>query len=295
MWIRIDTSLCDHPKVIALAAALKLDKDAVVGKLLRLWAWASQNRENGILRAYDAETIAEIMRVKTSPQKLLDALCAPPDGYEHGFIDRAPDGTCALHAWQEYTGKSVEDRNRNTLRMREARAKNVRSTCGAQDEQSSVTETPIEVDLCEECATHKSSTCEECATQNSNMCGECARATYTVHNNPPIVPPGDGDECAENGAAQSTYPAAFERFWNAYPRKTGKGKALDAWKKLKKGAGLLPAMLKALEWQRESDQWQRDGGQYIPYPATWLNQRRWEDDPPAPQGWDDGIEGKMRL
>ena len=38
-------------------------------------------------------------------------------------------------------------------------------------------------------------------------------------------------------------------------------------------------MLDAVSAQSESDQWRKDGGQFIPNPATWLNQSRWEDDP----------------
>ena len=37
-------------------------------------------------------------------------------------------------------------------------------------------------------------------------------------------------------------------------------------------------MLAALEQQRQSHDWQKEGGRYIPYPATWLNQGRWEDE-----------------
>jgi len=39
-------------------------------------------------------------------------------------------------------------------------------------------------------------------------------------------------------------------------------------------------ILKAIAVQRQSEQWQRDRGQYIPHPATWLHQRRWEDEAP---------------
>ena len=35
-------------------------------------------------------------------------------------------------------------------------------------------------------------------------------------------------------------------------------------------------MLKALEVQKKSKQWADK--QFIAYPATWLNQRRWEDE-----------------
>ena len=42
---------------------------------------------------------------------------------------------------------------------------------------------------------------------------------------------------------------------------------------------LLDKMLAALDWQKQSDGWRRDSGRYIPNPATWLNARRWEDEP----------------
>ena len=38
-------------------------------------------------------------------------------------------------------------------------------------------------------------------------------------------------------------------------------------------------MLAALQWQKQTESWQRDSGRYVPNPATWLNARRWEDEP----------------
>ncbi len=40
----------------------------------------------------------------------------------------------------------------------------------------------------------------------------------------------------------------------------------------------MNTILNSLEQQKHSVQWTKDGGQYIPYPATWLNGRRWEDE-----------------
>ena len=77
----------------------------------------------------------------------------------------------------------------------------------------------------------------------------------------------------------------FSRFWSAYPKKVGKKKAQESFAKLRPDDKTLQAMLASLEYQKQSDQWRRDGGQYIPHPVTWLNQRRWEDEdaqPPAP-------------
>ncbi len=76
--------------------------------------------------------------------------------------------------------------------------------------------------------------------------------------------------------------AGFDEFWAAYPRKVGKQAAWKAWSKLKPSAELTKAILEAVEYQCNCPQWQKDGGQYIPNPATWLNQGRWEDKLPTP-------------
>ena len=75
----------------------------------------------------------------------------------------------------------------------------------------------------------------------------------------------------------------FARFWMEYPRKEAKQAAIKAFEKLKPDEALLEIMLSAIRKSKESAQWQESGGQFIPHPATWLNQRRWEDEPPKPQ------------
>lgn len=83
---------------------------------------------------------------------------------------------------------------------------------------------------------------------------------------PPVSPQGDRGD-------------GFDRFWQAYPKKKAKQDAMKAWSKLKPDKALLAAILSAVEQDKLSDQWQRDGGQYVPYPATWLKGHRWEDEP----------------
>ena len=70
----------------------------------------------------------------------------------------------------------------------------------------------------------------------------------------------------------------FEEFWQAYPKKIGKGYAFECFKKIRVSRSLLDTMLEAIAKQKKSDMWKRDKGQYIPNPSTWLNQKRWEDD-----------------
>jgi hypothetical protein len=77
---------------------------------------------------------------------------------------------------------------------------------------------------------------------------------------------------------------AFEAFWKAYPRKVAKVLAAKAWKKLNPPDSLVRSIMFALEMQKRTEQWQKDGGQFVPHPATWLNQQRWLDEigPAAP-------------
>ena len=70
----------------------------------------------------------------------------------------------------------------------------------------------------------------------------------------------------------------FDRFWEAYPRKEAKQTAKKAFEKLNPDDGLLQKMLEAVERFKGSAQWKEDGGRFIPHPATWINQRRWEDE-----------------
>ena len=70
----------------------------------------------------------------------------------------------------------------------------------------------------------------------------------------------------------------FEKFWSAYPKKIGKGVALAAWGKLGITDDLKERIILAVEQQAKSQQWKKENGQFIPHPATWLNQSRWEDE-----------------
>lgn len=76
----------------------------------------------------------------------------------------------------------------------------------------------------------------------------------------------------------------FFAFWERYPRKVSKSQANKAWAKLKPTGQILADLMAGLERQKGTEQWQKDGGKFIPHPSTWLNGRRWEDEttPPVP-------------
>lgn len=69
----------------------------------------------------------------------------------------------------------------------------------------------------------------------------------------------------------------FEMFWKDYPRRTAKPAAKKAFKKLKPTMHLLAKMQQAIANQKATV-WKDKEEQYIPHPATWLNNERWEDE-----------------
>lgn len=72
--------------------------------------------------------------------------------------------------------------------------------------------------------------------------------------------------------------ASFDVFWSAYPKKRDKKEAEKLWAKLQPDKALVAIMVHAIEQAKQTLDWRKERGQFIPYPTTWLNKRRWEDD-----------------
>jgi len=81
-----------------------------------------------------------------------------------------------------------------------------------------------------------------------------------------------GDEQPNPDAPKIT----FADFWRCYPRRQARVDAEKAWKQI--GGERYPYMLTAIERAKETDQWQRNNGQYIPMPASYLRGKRFDDE-----------------
>lgn len=79
----------------------------------------------------------------------------------------------------------------------------------------------------------------------------------------------------------NTAPEGFDDFWKTYPKRTAKPAALKAFRAAKIN-GHLGEVLLHVGKMAESDDWKKNLGQFIPNPATYLNQRRWEDEAALP-------------
>jgi len=68
----------------------------------------------------------------------------------------------------------------------------------------------------------------------------------------------------------------FKRFWAAYPKRKSKGDAAKAWNEINPP---IEDVLTALAWQVTSWDWTKEGGQFVPYPASYIRATGWEDEP----------------
>ena len=102
---------------------------------------------------------------------------------------------------------------------------------------------------------------------NTNTNKDTNTNTNTDINNPPN--PQGGTDAQER---------RFAEFWAEYPKKVGKKAAHTAWKRLKPDAELFDSIMHAVRAAKNSDQWTREGGRFVPNPSTWINQGRWDDE-----------------
>lgn len=100
--------------------------------------------------------------------------------------------------------------------------------------------------------------------------GDRAGSVVPLHSNSDSNSDSDSDStaCGELGG--------FDLFWDAYPRKAKKKEAQRAWKKAKDRPD-ISAIIEKIRSLKATVQWQKEGGQFIPYPSSWLNAGGWSD------------------
>lgn len=95
----------------------------------------------------------------------------------------------------------------------------------------------------------------------------------------------------------------FEKFWKPYPKKASKPDAERAfakamgWLPKHKARATIEQIVEGLAWHLTCAQWVKDGGGFIPHPASWLNADGWNDRPlqpepgEAPKQWHETLAG----
>ena len=295
-WIQVDAGIKEHDKIFNLADTLKITDAHAVGLMVCLWTWAVTSAPDGDVTNFPPRAIAKAAGWDKKPDDFMQAICAPASL----FIENI-DGKMKFRNWDERAALLMDavERGREQTKKRVQRYRKRKK--GIND----VTETDsdsVSVTVCNDDVT-----VDESVTTVTDVTDVTNKVTLVTHlpyhtipipiNNrtyPPIPPQKNGGGDAEDAhpgdrqtvetctttAGKST---AFDSFWAQYPKKVGKEAARRAWNKIKPNSGLRQKIAEAITLAKQRGQWLREHGRFIPNPATWLNQGRWDDEP-VPEG-----------
>ena len=81
----------------------------------------------------------------------------------------------------------------------------------------------------------------------------------------------------KNKENEELFDEMFDAFWKEYPYKANKKGAKTSFKRIKNLKDEFPLIMEALERFKQSNQWTKQNGEFIPLPTSWINQERWKD------------------
>lgn len=246
-WIKMQTDLSEDPIVITMAARLHVDEFSVVGRLHRIWSWADRHLADGLALGITPEWIDHFVRLEGFSIALLEAGWLAKIGKEIGKAD-------LLDSFPE----TFLDSSRFLL-----------DSCDGGDLGGVVFPRFFRF---LDGKTTKTNTKTKTNT-NPTRAGEKNRESEIGKESGKLI-----EKEIEKEDPRIEKDEAFSIFWKQYPRKDSKVPAQKAYENLNASPELQQSILNALLRFKACDQWTREGGKFIPYASTWLNQRRWEDE-----------------
>jgi 5-methylcytosine-specific restriction endonuclease McrA len=109
-WIKLEHTTPDKPEVVSMAARLKIDQDAVVGKLVRIWIWADQNSVSGA----DVRVTSAFIDRLAQKKGFADAM--KNEGWLSG-----EDGNLSFTGFGRHNGQTAKARAETNRRVAEHR------------------------------------------------------------------------------------------------------------------------------------------------------------------------------
>ena len=110
---------------------------------------------------------------------------------------------------------------------------------------------------------------------------EAVNVTVTVPVNAPVSVSGN-KEIRNSADKPHKSETDFDSFWKEYPRKTAKTDARKAFDILMKSkdAPTIERLVQSVTDHKRSKDWTKDGGQFIPHPATFIRKGMYDDEAP---------------
>lgn len=241
-WIKIEHAMTDKPEVYQMAGILKIDPDSVVGKLIRLWVWCDQQTVDG-----NALGVTEIVIDRITHCKGFSDALRKVDWLQ------VRSGSLVIPRFDRHNGQTAKARALTNERVAKSRAgRNAGVT-------KNVTLSPLQKPLPEKRREEylKPLTPFEKGDESLSLLGD--------------PPPSDAPKVLKKEIASQA-----EKIYNAYPRKIGKPKALQAITRILKTNDFLTVLESTERYAKH-----RIGQDptFTPHPATWFNQERFNDDP----------------
>lgn len=263
-WFRWHHGSVTDPKFGLIAKK----SGARVGDVISLWAFvlesASADEDRGTIGRLDFEAIEHLLNLdEGQAARILDAMTA------RGLIAGS-----RVANWEKRQPKREDD----TAAERKRRQRDREAQEAAQEAR--------DVTRCHD------------GSRDVTRCHDRGEERREEERTPsPPSPGGDGASAAAvaaggqrdgtNPRARGTNPravdAAFDRWWAVYPKRVAKVDAEKAWRKLRPDSALVERIVSATIAAARCERWLDEGGRFIPYPATWLNRRSWEDEDVQPR------------
>ena len=255
MWLKLDDRFAEHPKISALSdPAFRLHIAAL--------CFSARNETEGCISRKRAVGLA------FGEVGLIDEVTKLVPGFSSPLWEKVSDGY-VIHDFAKYNPARTERQVFRDQRVRAGvqRAKDANrqadgtfAPAGTSDHPA----TPIQ---------HPAGDPIQREVQPSPSPSPSLDPTT---DSPPLSPSRGKRKLTKSQMARLPYSIDFERFWDAYPKKIGKGDAWVSWQRMEPP---LEKALSTLAWQTTSARWVEEG--YVPNGSTYINQRRWDDEPPG--------------
>jgi hypothetical protein len=239
--IRLEVGLRDNLKRQKLQR--RIGKEGIMC-VIDLWLYVGEHLKKGKLTGMSAADIAFIAGWEKDPDEFVNILI------EEHWIDKKTDGSLEIHEWKNHQPFVYNfDQRSKQAKKNAAKPRKNKVNSGSH---------PLSGNLAES------------QRKPSGILAPSPSPTPLPSPSPTPSP--------TNKKNHAELDSLFDKFWKAYPKKQSKERAVKAWEKIRPDADLCAVIVESVVQHLLISQWQKDRGEYIPLPATFLNGKMWQDE-----------------
>jgi hypothetical protein len=241
--IQVETALRSHPKFRRLCRLAGLSERDAIGALTSLWLNVREVCPDGKMPGWEAADLDDAADTPGISEHLISV----------GFVDHYDTGM-ECHDWPDHSGRQCRDAERK-----------------AQERLEKSKDSPRSVH-----ASRARAGREGKGREGTGMEGNGKETTFVTADAATVERSTSQEDSKPNPRRE--WDDALDLLWEDFPRKVGKPAALRAWRAIRPhGQETFDAIDSGL--RRWLDYWKGKDRESICHPATWLNQRRWENEP----------------